>query len=363
MNKHIFPVFVSILIIIGILISGATMLRKKIDTIISAQPSLIASHPSPTPTSIAVTVINQTLFVPYWSLQAGEVLPPYQKLIYFGLQVTEDGIDKADDGYNKLRMFTQNAGNQNKILAIRMIDSKTNFEILKNTTSQDAIIRQSIELARSDGFNGVLLNIEISALPFGSLIDQITAFNDKFVAQAHKAGLSYSLTAYGDTFYRVRPFDIKKLAKQADSVYVMAYDFHKAKGNPGPNFPLHGFSTYGYDYDHLIASFTDAVSPEKLILVFGMYGYDWNVDDKGVAQDSGAPMALNDIKAKIIDHCAYISCEWERDTVSSETKATYHDDSGTHVVWFEDEESVRRKQELLKSRGIGSFAYWAYSYF
>jgi hypothetical protein len=364
MSKHLSLILIGGVLIIVIVIIGGVVLRQKLNSILSAQPTLIQSSPSPTPTVIPAKVINQTLFVPYWSMGTGELLPEYQKLIYFGLQVTPTGIDRDDQGYTSLRTFVKESGGQDKILAIRMIDSKTNFEILKDAKSQDIIMEQSIQEAKAYGFRGLLLNLEVSALPFGSLVDQITVFNERFAVKTRKAGLGYSLTAYGDTFYRLRPFDMAKLAKQVDLVYVMAYDFHKAKGNPGPNFPLGGKDIYGYDYRRMIDNFTDAVPAEKLSVVFGMYGYDWSVDDSGVASEIGEPMALKDVKATIINHCAYLSCEWERDSLSAETKATYSDKlTGKHIVWFEDEESVKRKQEFLKSRGIGSYAYWAHSYF
>jgi len=363
-SKHVLRIIFGGIIIILLVILGGIVLRLKLNSILSTQPTSSLISLTPTPTVSPAKIINQTLFVPYWSLKIGKELPLYQKLIYFGIQVTTTGIDKGDEGYGRLQLFAQEAGDQETLLAIRMIDSKTNFEILKNNSIQDIVIEQSIQEAKAHGFIGLLLNLEISALPFGSLVDQITLFNDKFAAKAREAGLSYSLTAYGDTFYRLRPFDVAKLAKNADSVYIMAYDFHKAKGNPGPNFPLAGKEVYGYDYGRMIETFSGAVPLEKLTVVFGMYGYDWSVDDKGVSSGVGEPMALKDIKAKIIDHCLYLSCEWERDIESSETKATYSDrDSGMHVVWFEDEESVKRKQEFLKDQGIGEFAYWAYSYF
>jgi len=364
MNKRLFRIFIGGVVISAILFFAGVVFRQKLNSILSFQPTLTQSLPSPTPTVIPAKVINQTLFVPYWSVGSGVSLPKYQKLIYFGLQATLTGIDKEDLGYTRMGVFARESDDQVKLLAVRMIDSKTNFEILKDTKAQDVIIEQSIQEARSFGFTGLLLNLEVSALPFDSLVDQISQFNERFADQAQKAGLSYSLTAYGDTFYRLRPFDMAKLAKQVDMIYIMAYDFHKAKGNPGPNFPLGGRDMYGYDYSRMVVNFSDTVPAEKLTVVFGMYGYDWSVDDKGVASKIGEPMALKDIKAKIINHCAYLSCEWERDSLSAETKATYSDKlTGKHIVWFEDEESVKRKQEFLKSQGIGSYAYWAHSYF
>ncbi|MEK7605109.1 MAG: glycoside hydrolase family 18 protein [Patescibacteria group bacterium] len=338
--------------------------RTKLDRVLSTQPVQTFTQPTPTPTSPAAKEIDRTLFVPYWSLKNASPLPPYHTLVYFGVQVGEKGLDTTDDGYKNLGSFVRDAGTSETVLTVRMLDSTTNFAILKDKAVQESLIKDSIALAQKYHFKGILLDIELSALPFSSLVDQIDIFNTKFARASHAKGFTYAVTAYGDTFYRLRPFDIKRLAQDVDGMYVMAYDFSKAKGNPGPNFPLSGSSTYGYDYEHMLNNFADSVPLKKLTIIFGMYGYDWAVDDRGIAQAVGEAVALKDIKANIIDSCKHLECNWERDSVSAETKAIYKDsDTGKHTVWFEDEQSVKRKEDYLKSHGVGSFAYWAYSYF
>ncbi len=54
----------------------------------------------------------------------------------------------------------------------------------------------------------------------------------------------------------------------------------------------------------------------------------------------------------------------KRDENSGENQVRYVDDAGKqHVVWFEDWDSVAKKQEYLESKGIKSLGFWAYSYF
>ena len=357
---------VIVLIVLAVLgVMGLRAFQQKIDSALSAQPETQATKLTPTPTSPRVKRVSETLFVPYWSFTDSTFdESSYQRLVYFGVAASSKGLDTSDAGYQKLPVFAEFAGDQEKILTIRMIDSATNFAILKDTKAQNAVILESVALAKEYGFDEILLNIELSALPFASLVDQITLFNTRFSQAAHTANLNYSITSYGDTFYRVRPFDVEKLAQDVDHLYIMAYDFHKAKGNPGPNFPLLGNDTYGYDYSRMITSFIAAVPLDKLIVVFGMYGYDWTVDENGSAKESGEAISLKEVENSIMDTCQHSSCAWERDAASGETKATYQDsEDDNHVVWFEDEESVKRKQDFLKSKGIGSFAYWAYSYF
>jgi spore germination protein YaaH len=362
MKRILFAIIVSIgfIVVIGY---GVKLFRQKIDSALSAQPTS-QGLPSPTPTGPEARQIDEAIFVPYWSVGSSFVSPTYQDIVYFGVNASTEGIDTSEDGYKRLSTFVKATESEDTLLTIGMTNSTTNFAILKDKAAQERVINEAISTAKDNNFKGIVLNIEVSALPFTSLVDQITAFNSKFFDRVHAAHLTYSITAYGDSFYRLRPFDIKKLSKSSDRVYIMAYDFSKAKGNPGPNFPLAGGDTYGYDFEHMINNYADAMPLKKITVVFGMYGYDWPVDTNDKASDMGEAISLKDIKATVLDTCKHLKCEWERDTLSSETKASYEDsDSVKHIIWFEDEASVKRKQDYLKKHGIGSFAYWAYSYF
>ncbi len=356
----------SVLVFLGILsFVFVGKVKQKIDSTLSAPLPSYQISVTPTPTLHKILETNSILFIPYWVKNIDiEKLDSYETLVYFGVAASEQGIDKQDDGYKNLPLFLKSASGKKSYLTIRMLESKSNFAILKDQKLQDVLIAESLKLAKENGFKGILLNIEVSALPFTSLVDQITLFNKRFYTESKKYGLSYGITAYGDTFYRVRPFDIPALAKDIDQMYLMAYDFHKPKGNPGPNFPLHGKATYGYDLETMIGRFLEYVPREKIVVVFGLYGYDWKVDENNIAQEMGIPKSLIEIKNNFVDSCTQVSCEWRRDTLSSETEVKYvAKDHTKHIIWFEDTESIERKQALLKQRGISSFAFWAYSYF
>lgn len=340
-------------------------LRSRIDSALSSPPSPTVVKLSPTPTFTQAKTNTTGIFIPYWGMnEGGSDLSFYDEAIYFGVAATEEGLNKNEDGYHQLPQFTPLAEGKKTYLAIRMIDSDTNFSILKDQEAQQRIIQESITLALSRGFDGIVLNLELSALPFDSLIDQITAFNTQFYEQVKHNNLTYAITAYGDTFFRVRPFDMEKLSQKSDQVMIMAYDFHKAKGNPGPNFPLKGRETYGYDFETMIDNYLEYYSPEDITVIFGFYGYDWLVDEDNISQELADPISLLEARQSLIEDCVYTSCTWQRDNESGEIKAEYVDDSGEkHIVWFEDTESVKRKSAFLQSRGIGSVAHWAYSYF
>lgn len=305
-----------------------------------------------------------SLFVPYWSLSTALPVDEYDTLIYFGITPGARGINTEDVGYTSLARFQASAGEQETFLTLRMLDSKQNFAILENTSRQEILIDETIRTAKEHGFEGIVLDLEVSALPFDSLIKQISTFNSRFYAAAKKQDLHYAVALYGDTFFRIRPFDVKAIAEHSDEVMIMAYDFHKSRGNPGPNFPLNGKDRFGYDYTRLIEQFGNVVPKENITVIFGFFGYDWAVNKDKNMITHGEALSYHQINGRFLIDCQFASCSQKRDSLSSESVVSYTDDQDvSHLVWFEDQESVAKKQAFLESQGIRSYSYWAHSYF
>jgi spore germination protein YaaH len=321
---------------------------------------------SPTPT-IAIDPnqnIVTSVYVPYWALDDAENTTLYDQYIYFGITPNRQGIAQ-EEGFSRVNKFNELVpGGKATYLALRMVDSEVNADILKDTKVQERIIAQTIAYAKKNNFDGIVLDLEMSAIPFDSLITQINEFTKEIATATKSQNLKFTMTLYGDTFYRVRPFDVNSLSQSTDSFMLMAYDFHKSRSNPGPNFPLKGNEKYGYDMTMLAQDISIYTAPENVTVIFGMFGYDWEVDDKGKATASGVPLTYEQIQAKFLNGCDFTDCQIERDTLSSETSISYIDENNQrHIVWFEDMESVNQKQEYLRTRGISNFSFWAYSYF
>jgi spore germination protein len=358
--KNLIFVLLCVTLIIGIVLS---LQGEK------AQPVSPLPNTTVTPVPSAVSSVGNeqlSLFVPYWSLVKGtEHEHTYDQLIYFGIAPTINGINKQDTGYLQLDTFVAGKPKGIKsLLTVRMLDTNTNFAILKDQEKQRSVVKEAVTVAKQNGFDGIMLDLEISALPFDSLIKQVNTLAHNFSQEAKLQHMSFSMALYGDTFYRIRPFEVKTLAGYTDHIMIMAYDFSKANGNPGPNFPLKGKETFGYDYVTLTDNFLNAVPAEKLTVILGLYGYDWTVDEKNISQQIGKARSLLEIQQQIIAKCDTLQCETHRDASSSETTIHYIDAEGDkHIVWFEDMESVKKKQAYLRSRGITSYSLWANSYF
>lgn len=301
-------------------------------------------------------------FVPYWTMSSG-IDSEADSLIYFGVSPNIDGINIEDEGYRLLPRFLDLTEEREKHLAIRMLDQDTSTQILESSQIQDRVIAGSIDLAKEKNFDGIVIDLEYKALPFDSVIKGINSFFTKFSREAKKNNLKFSVLIYGDSFFRVRPYDVKHIGEESDEVMIMAYDFHKAGGNPGPNFPLDGQDEYGYSFKEMVSDFLSVIPPEKITVVFGMFGYDWRVDEKNVSLGSATALSLAQMQQRFVNGCKFSNCALTRDEDSKELVATYTDGEEKHTVWFEDIESSDAKKTFLRERGINSFSYWAHSYF
>lgn len=316
--------------------------------------------------SYATVIKSRSLFVPYWQLndgfQSSVVSGQYDRYIYFGVEGTADGIDTTEPGYKKLNAFIESTQNS-RWLAIRMMDSKVNDEVLGSRKAQLNIINDSVKIAKRYGFVGLVLDFEYVSL-FGDKKENVTAFYKLFAENTKSNNLKFASTLYGDVFYRGRPYNVEEIAKLSDEVMIMAYDLHKSRGEPGPNFPLNAGKNYGYGYDLLFKDLEKYVAAEKLTIIFGMYGYDWKVDEQKRPITKATSLTTAQITEDYPNNCDVLHCTIVKDSVSAETEINYLDKDGRyHVIWFESEESARTKEEFIRLKGVEAVAYWAYGYF
>ncbi len=329
-----------------------------------AAPSHL-SGPRNARTDMSLTALpyQKTLFVPYWQLdESFHPSSDYDRYVYFGVAGSPQGINMSDPGYQKLQLFVDETPHA-RWLTIRMTDSEVNDQILEGTSSQQKIISDAVAISQQFGFEGVVLDFEYKTL-FGEKVEAVTGFYRSFGETLHKKGLKTAVTVYGDVKYRSRPYDLRAIQSFVDEVMIMAYDLHKSRGEPGPNFPLSAGKLYGYGYDRLLKDILPIIPAEKLTVIFGMYGYDWKVDEQKRPITVGESMTTAQITKNLIDDCPVERCTVLNDALSGETEINYVDDSGRlHIVWFENERSVQTKSALLKANQINSYAFWAYGYF
>ncbi len=354
--KRIIIVTVIVLVVSGWLyFSGVGEQEQSTYTPVS--PTIITPE-KPVPADIA----HEMMFIPYWNIPSGEETSEYDSLIYFGVAPDTDGSLKEDEGRSNLELFIERSSSARKqYITVRMLNTETNIEILESPEAQEKLIREVTEIAQIYRFDGIVLDLEMSVIPFSDTKEDISDFIEKVSGSLHQENLEVLITLYGDTFYRGRPYDVSFLGEQVDGILIMAYDFHKSRGEPGPNFPFDRKEEY--DFKQMVQDFSKNVDNEKITVIFGMYGYDWTLGEQGLPLKSAQAIPLYEIESDILPGCNG-DCKISTDKTSSETKVTYSDSEGyDHVLWFESEDSVEVKMKYLEEQGIGGIGYWVWGYF
>ncbi|HSD98209.1 MAG TPA: glycosyl hydrolase family 18 protein [Patescibacteria group bacterium] len=308
----------------------------------------------------STAIVETTLFVPYWSEDT--INSGYSTYVYFGITPTVDGISTKDDGYGGIPSFVAATQGSTTLLTVRMLPGDTTENILQNNASQDAVIQDSIDIAKQNGFDGIVLDLEYSGLAFPSVTQSITDFSKTFADKVKTAHLSFYQTLFGDTFYLARPYNVTAIAKNADGIFVLAYDFHKANGTPGTNFPFESYADADYNFVQMVKDFGKQVAKEKLTIIFGMFGYDWTIDQQGRPIHAAESLTTNEMLSKF-SSCHLKDCKVVTHP-EGEIEATYTDSANQgHDVWFENLTSVEYKKQFLQKNGISKIGFWANGYF
>lgn len=359
--------FALALICLMVLVSPHLFESKNKPTVIKKTAAKPQKPPSRTPFN---GILKTHVFVPYWRLSGSYKAPqiPHSTastLLYFALHPRKDGsIDTSDPGYTNLPTFAEKAAGET-LLTISMQDEDISSDILEKPSLHKKLAAETIQLARDYSFSGIVLDLEYAALPTSSVISNISAFTKTFSTTAHTNNLTFSIALYGDTYYRSRPYDVKTLALYSDFIYLMAYDFHKSYGHPGPNFPLSsGKNIYPYSLETALENFLNDVPAEKLIITYGMFGYDWAIDDQNRPAKAATPRTLNQIESQFLPTCTEKDCTISIDPISAETNITFSEESGQlHSLWFENTPSLNNKIQKARSYGISNAAIWAAGYY
>lgn len=221
------------------------------------------------------------------------------------------------------------AGRFNATLAANVISSA-------NREAHAESIRQ---LVVSKGFDGI--DIDYEALPASSRAD-FSAFVELLASKLHASGKQLSVTVHAKTsdsqsWSGPGSQDWQRIGAVADSVKIMAYDYHWATSVAGPLTPL--------DWLDKVATYAEATIPvSKIVIGLPWYGYDW-------VGKTGATVGHASAKNLALSKGATISYD-------ANGEATFRYDD--HTVYFQDATSYEKKVDFIRARHprINAFAHW-----
>ncbi len=138
-------------------------------------------------------------------------------------------------------------------------------------------------------------------------------------------------------------YDLKRLAEMNDFIVPMVYDEHYQSGSPGPVASQDWF-------DGQLEKLAKEVPPEKTIIGFGAYGYDWIIGQSG-----GSEVAFGDVMAAAVQHKAKVG--WDNDQENPVLRYT-SEGSEQHEIWFLDAVTALNQVSDVADYGFRGVAVW-----
>jgi peptidoglycan-N-acetylglucosamine deacetylase len=224
--------------------------------------------------------------------------------------------------------------------AAQSFGSRDLRSLLTNPSARAKAIAQLTQVVQANGLAGVLVDFEV-ADNFPRLHQLSMTFTRELRAALLPLGKSvaYAVPAYIDAA------QLREVAASVDQVFAMVFDEHYSGGDPGP-IASQQFYT---DRARAIASI---VPRQKLVLMIGAYGYDWNDRQGKIAADE---QTFQDIVRVLRDSGAVM----RMDRTSLNPVATFQSpDSTDHEIWFLDAITAYNELKVANSLGVAGVAFW-----
>ncbi len=322
-------------------------------------------------------------FLPYWLLNNAQT--DYSKYIttlaYFGVRVDENGnIQKLlnpqqeEPGWyaldsGKLDPFFNEALKNNVSLSLMVASGDVNSinGLVDNpVVHADNLVSGLRPLIEKYKFSDINLDIEYTQTASAAARENFT----KFVREVKKGlGNKETLTVEISTMDVINNnlIDPKAMAKIADSVVLMAYDFHSTDSFvTGPVAPLSGAGIMSeYDVTAATEKALDSIPPQKLILGIPLYGYEWEsltpAPRSAIIPNSGVT-ASNRRSEELLASCS--TCSAKLDKEADENYISYFDQTNQdyHTIFYPDKNSTSAKINFANNMQLEGVALWALGY-
>ncbi len=335
-------------------------------------------------------------YLPYWSINKIKYLQTDKltDIAYFGLRIKEDGSffdktddDKPDPGYDSWHndkdladyiKFAQKNGVRFSLTVVSH-DDEISDKFLDCESCWPKLLESLKTEMKVHNVSDVNMNFEYVEFQDKEKREKYTKLVDYLNKELDKNyGSSYMTVAtFADSFVQERLTDVEQLGKIADGLFIMAYDFHNVNSDTaGPVAPLGGKGDkWSYDLTTMISDYLRVVPPNKIILGIPYYGYNWVVekseplatripnDDDDLGDDE-KNKSQSQAYSDIIDAITELHPDLQWDDIAKVPFYTYTspETGALREVYYENEESVAAKFDLLESNNLGGMGIWALGY-
>jgi len=202
-----------------------------------------------------------------------------------------------------------------------------------------------VSLVVTNAFDGV--DIDYERFP-ATARAQFTTFIQTLAAKLHAANKKLSVTVYAkasdkENWSGPGSQDFVAIGASADSVKVMAYDYHWATSGAGAITPLNWL-------DQVTTYAESTIAAKKIVVGLPWYGYDWPSTGSASTVSYASAMQIATANNAAVTH----------DAASGEATFAYNG----HTVFFQDAASDNAKIAMLQQKhgSIAGVTHWAMGY-
>ncbi len=325
-------------------------------------------------------------FLPFWLLErADKNYSPYiTTLSYFGLSLDNDGTVvqlenkneeepgwhglRSDNLKNKLQESTKN--HLTNSLLVRAMDEATISALISNPKEHaQNLIKDVIPQMKKYHYTDLNLDIEGFKESSPSARENFTQFVREIKKGLDEQNLGTTLTIDISPSALIHPYliDPLEIGKIVDFVVFMTYDYHNLSSPiTGPVSPLGGSGTIReIDVFFSLKQVLTVIPAKKLLLGIPLYGYEWETltDKPNSPTIPGTGQTASSRRiAKILTDCK--NCQTGIDELGEQPYIIFPDekDPTFHQIYFEDQNSLKKKVELAKKYKLAGVALWALGY-
>ncbi|WP_169082620.1 S-layer homology domain-containing protein [Paenibacillus sp. PL91] len=242
---------------------------------------------------------------------------------------------------------------QQAITAAENSQSTKTLMIFANTTFQklgdfvmDAEARQAFAVSVGEAVANASYGFERVAIDFEGLVPASYKEPLNELLRAIKAELGEAeLTVVVPPSYYYAGYDYKQIGELADRVVLMAYEFtHEESGLPSAPLTLVGDAA------------RDAlkyIPADKLLLGISKQANQWTTGADGKVEFFRSP-AIAAVESRIAEPGTTSVMQLPYFL----NKVTFTDTRGSHLMWYENAQSIQAKMRLAKELGLRGVALW-----
>ena len=287
---------------------------------------------------------------------------------YFSVTMNPDGSITNLTGsyawpsgsYVQALRSTAHANGVKVTLAATLFNSSDISTLLSSSTyRQNAVnnLRAQVLAGSADG-----VNIDFEGVPVAqkaNLVTFMTALTSAFHSSIPGSHVSIDTPAVDWS----GAFDYDQLAINCDGLFIMGYDYYwSGSSTAGPCAPLNSSTTWGTYCEAWTVSdymtYGGSSNRDKFILGVPYYGYEYPTSSTSVPSGttgSGTSKVYDTAKANAATH----GRNWN---ASGQVPYYVYSSPSPHECFYDDDESLGLKWDLVNSQDLGGTGMWAMNY-